>query len=298
MLIGVMNIPPMAKTTYYSRQKEIEQDIQTALEKNVKESMDEEISHSLEKGLVYESGNPLSKCYADAAWCKRSYRSSYSALSGAASIIGHYTRKVLWIGVANKECRICRKFKKKGIDAPEHKCNCNYEGPSTGMESKLLTDGFREILSKYNLRFSHLVGDGDSSVICDLNNAGLYKNPMLQIEKIECVNHLKRNLRGALRTLAASCALYSRYLTDEKIERMLKAVACARTYWNKSNEPWPIKVANIRKDINNIPSHVFGDHKLCASYFCKGPKENEKKISSGIEVKRSFRQDYEMFRQS
>lgn len=92
---GVMNISPMTKTTYYSKQKQIEEDIQTTLDKNFNEAMNEEIVNSKAKGLVDENGCPLAKCYADAAWCKRSYRCSYSALSGAASIIGHYARKVL-----------------------------------------------------------------------------------------------------------------------------------------------------------------------------------------------------------
>ncbi|KAL4134756.1 hypothetical protein QTP88_006471 [Uroleucon formosanum] len=35
------------------------------------------------------------------------------------------------------------------------------------------------------------------------------------------------------------------------------------------------KVALLKHDILNSPYHVFGYHNDCASYFCKGPKENE-----------------------
>lgn len=51
---------------------------------------------------------------------------------------------------------------------------------------------------------------------------------------------------------------------------------CARKHWNEMDELWDVKVGNFRKDINNIPCHVFGEHKDCAQYFCKEPKENEK----------------------
>lgn len=152
---------------------------------------DEEIKHA-ERDYT---GIPKGKCYADCAWCKRSYKTKYNALSGAASIIGHHTKKVLYIDIANKECRVCNKNSKNGTTPPEHKCNRNYVGPSTGMESKIITDGFRECMTKYNLRFSHLIGDGDFSVLYELNKAQLYNSPIMQIEKIECVNHLLRNLR-------------------------------------------------------------------------------------------------------
>lgn len=32
---------------------------------------------------------------------------------------------------------------------------------------------------------------------------------------------------------------------------------------------------NLRKDIGNSVSHVFGEHSQCDKYFCKGKKPNE-----------------------
>jgi hypothetical protein len=48
----------------------------------------------------------------DGAWSKRSYKTNYNALSGVASIIGARSKKVLYIGIKNKYCRICEKFAK------------------------------------------------------------------------------------------------------------------------------------------------------------------------------------------
>lgn len=141
---GVLNIPPMTKSTYFKKELQIQGDVQTALDKNMTDVAAEEIKYCKENGQVDEQGNPQMKCYCDCAWCKRSYRTSYSALSGAASIIGHHTKKVLWIGVANKECRICDKSRKKGIPPIEHKCNCNFVGTATSMEPKLLKTRFEE----------------------------------------------------------------------------------------------------------------------------------------------------------
>lgn len=291
-----MNVPCMTRSTYLKKEQQIAKDIQTALDINMKSVADEEIKHS-DKGYT---GIPQGKCLADCARCKRSYKTKYNALSGAASIIGHHTKKVLYIGIANKECRICNKSMKKGNpDPPEHKCNRNYVGPSTGMESKIITDGFRECLLRYNIRFSHLIGDGDSSVIFELNKAQMYQSPILQIEKIECVNHLLRNLRSALRAVAAACKANSIYLTELILERMMKAIKCARKFWNESDVSWDVKVADFRKDINNIPSHVFGDHKDCAKYFCKGPTETESKrnkLCSGNEIERFIQKSYGLLR--
>lgn len=115
-------------------------------------------------------------------------------------------------------------------------------------------------------------------MICELNDANIYKDPILRIEKIECVNHLRRNLRGLLRALAASNAAFGKILTEAVIERLIKDLQCARKYWDKSNESWTDKIVNLRKDICNIPSHVFGDHTAYAKYFCNGPKENETNV--------------------
>lgn len=292
LCVGVMNIPCMTRSTYLKKELQIEKDIATALDINLKAVAEEEIQHS----QTDHTGIPLGKCYADCAWCKRSYKTKYNALSGAASIIGHYTKKVLYIGVANKDCRICQKsFKNGNVEPPEHKCNRNYVGPSTGMESKIITDGFRECMLKYNIRFSHLIGDGDSSVIFELNKAQIYNNPILQIEKIECVNHLLRNLRSLLRALAAACKANSLYLTEVIIQRMIKALKCARKHWNESGELWDVKVGNFRKDINNIPCHVFGEHKDCAEYFCKEPKENEKNFVLEMKANGLFKKIMDCF---
>lgn len=102
--VVVMNIPCMTRSTYLQKELQIEKDIETALDINLKAVAEEEIKHSQTDHTVIPQG----KCYADCARCKRSYKTKYNALSGAASIIGHYTKNVLYIGVANKKERNCR----------------------------------------------------------------------------------------------------------------------------------------------------------------------------------------------
>ncbi|KAG4065358.1 hypothetical protein HA402_010852 [Bradysia odoriphaga] len=68
----------------------------------------------------------------------------------------------------------------------QHDCNKNYDGPSSGMETQIIVEGFIHCASK-GARFTKYVGDGDSSTYKALRDLHLYKDPELEIEKFECV---------------------------------------------------------------------------------------------------------------
>lgn len=171
---------------------------------------------------------------------------------------------------------------KSGTEEKEHKCNINYVGPSTGMEPKLMKDGFMECEKKYGIRFSRLIADGDSCVIAELNNSNLYRDPILVTEKIECSNNLKRNARGHLRTLSSKAA-FKDILTPAKREQIIKDICCARKHWANSDKTLNEQIINLRQDIYNSPYHIFGSHEECAKYFCKGAKKNETNMIPSME---------------
>ncbi|KAM7306608.1 putative nuclease HARBI1 isoform X1 [Ixodes scapularis] len=64
----------------------------------------------------------------DGGWSKRSYGHNYNANSGVAVIVGRYTRKILYIGVRNKFCTVCRLAASREPPAkrlpPTTSCNC------------------------------------------------------------------------------------------------------------------------------------------------------------------------------
>lgn len=90
----------------------------------MKDAVEEEISIARLRGEVDVDGIPLLTVVLDGVWSKRSYRTNYNALSGAAAIVGYYTQKVIWMASRNKFCVICN----KNESPSPHKCNKNFHG--------------------------------------------------------------------------------------------------------------------------------------------------------------------------
>lgn len=275
--LATLGIPCMSQTSYTREENQLFLDAQEAASKCMADALEEEKRLLTKKGRIDEKGRTLGKCKVDAAWCKRSYKSNYSAPSGTATIIGYETNKVIWNGVANKHCTICRKIE-NGKESPhEHECNCNYKGPSTGMEPLLLVRGFKECQESHQIRFTEMIADGDSSVISEINSSNIYRDPIIKVEKIECTNHLFRCLRGNLRKVGRS-AKANQYVTPSKIEDIVKGIRSARKHWFETDLPLSTKIDNLRNDIYNAPFHVFGSHDNCAAYFCKKKDQKEENL--------------------
>lgn len=125
-----------------------------------------------------------------------------------ACIIGYRTGKMLYLGIRNKYCCICARsqYKNTNSDIPEHTCFKNWDNTSASMEANIIVEGFANSEKMYGLRFLKLVGDGDSSVHKELLKAKPYGNMM--VEKIECRNHLLRNLSSRLRDITSTLCVY------------------------------------------------------------------------------------------
>lgn len=145
----------------------------------------------------FDSEGEMITVVTDGRWPKRFYGNSYNALSGAATVIGNETKKVLWSATRNKYCVGCN----RGIT---HICHKNFDGSSTGMESDILVEGFSKSLELYGLKYTTFIADGDSSVHKRINDSFPYKD---KVKKIECRNHLLRNLRKKIRELST----YTKY---------------------------------------------------------------------------------------
>lgn len=119
-----------------------------------------------------------------------------------ACIVGFRTGKVLFIGVRNKYCSMCEFYASKNEKSPEHFCSKNWQGSSTSMETDIICDGFKNSLKNHGLKYTTLVGDGDSSVHNKLMEIRPY-GPQTVIKKIECRNHLLRNFSSKIRDLCS-----------------------------------------------------------------------------------------------
>lgn len=84
---------------------------------------------------------------------------------------------------------------KQGKETSPHTCCKNYEGPSTGMESTILVEGFQQSVEMHGMRYLFFIGDGDSSVYSKLREKVSYGH---MIKKTECKNHVIKNYTSAL----------------------------------------------------------------------------------------------------
>lgn len=115
--------------------------------------------------------------------------------------MGYKTKKVLFIGVRNKYCTVCKKAETMNRPPTKHECFKNWSGTSTAMEADIIVDGFRQSVKMHNLIYNQIIGDGDSSVIKKIQIAKPYGNEII-VKKIECTNHILRNYSVRLRDLS------------------------------------------------------------------------------------------------
>ncbi|XP_070151996.1 LOW QUALITY PROTEIN: uncharacterized protein [Polyergus mexicanus] len=212
---------------------------------------------------------------------KRSYRTGrYDSLSGVGTICGARTGKVLHMSVRNKYCAVCVKTEKLKKEPASHKCykNWNRDCSLTSMEADAIVEEFKTSIEKRGLIYSTYIADGDSSVYKKIIQANLYPNVF--IEKIECRNHLLRNLASKIKEIAKTKGRFGKLknVFDNRVLRIRTTVTKAVKYRLEEQNTMQQKITSLKIDLDNIISHVFGEHNECAKigYFCNGSqKENE-----------------------
>lgn len=267
-LFAVMDIPTMSRTTYKDKQKKVGSDIMMISKKSMFDAVEEEKRIAIENGEVDRDGIPLITVIADGVWNKRSYRTNFSSLSGAAVIVGFYTQKVIFMNVRNKYCKSC-------VDNPEkeHDCNQDFKGSSTSMEADILVEGFMKSYTEQGCIYKYLIADGDSSVYKKILDARPYKNAT--VEKIECRNHLFRNFRNNFKKIIVDTShkIGDRKIVGQRQERILYGIRTAIKYRKNESHSFNERVTQLSKDIENSVNHVFGDHVSCPEYFCSKKDE-------------------------
>lgn len=81
------------------------------------------------------------------------------------------------------------------------------------METDIIAEGFRNSINQYGLKYSKMVGDGDSSVSRKLLEIRPYGNSLVQ--KIECKNHLLRNFAKKIREICGACVFKKLHYTND-----------------------------------------------------------------------------------
>lgn len=196
-----LNMPCMSDKTFDKNNKDLQKDWWQLAKYHTDEALKEEIRLAKAANEVDEKGNALITVITDGSWGKRSYGKGYSSLSGCAVLIGYRTKKIIYVDVRNKYCQTCANSYAKMCPPNYHECNINYRGASSGMETDIVVEGFK-YCDTLGARFPILIADGDASIFKELRELRLYKDPVIIIQKYECVNHLYKNFRKKLRALS------------------------------------------------------------------------------------------------
>ncbi|XP_046961250.1 uncharacterized protein LOC124530923 [Vanessa cardui] len=265
-LSSAMNLPMMSQKTYQTNHKLLSQNWQQLAQQSMEQAAEEEKKMAIVDGRVTKNGTPVIDVVADGVYGKRSYKKNYSALSGAAAIIGRKTGKILYLGVRNKYCYHCDRAEKKKIAVAEHFCSKNYSGPSTGMESEIIVEGFKQSLAIHGLIYGRLISDGDSSTYSKILQARPYKD--ITVEKVECRNHLLRNFCNKMQALQTETKYLKSHRKLLTTSRIMSIRSCIRKAIKKNkNDPFP-EEQYLFDDILQAHHHAFGNHHECKSYFC------------------------------
>lgn len=171
------------------------------------------------------------------------------------------------MGVKNNFCSTCARTK-DGDKQKNHTCFKNWKTSdgSSGMEASIIVEGFKESEQVHGIRYHKCIADGDSNVYKRILDSHPYKN--LTIQKLECRNHLLRNVCKKLKDMCTkkdAGKLVHKKLLQNNILRLRKGIVSAIKY-RKENKHTEIDLQN---DILNCIDHLFGQHTKCATYFCK-----------------------------
>ena len=96
-----------------------------------------------------------------------------------------------------------------------------------------------------------------------IRDSNPYQNVM--IKKIECRNHLLRNLSSKIKEVTKSKGRFGalRHAIENRTLRIRTTVTKAVQFRSKESTDMAKKQQDLTFDILNVASHVFGEHKEC-----------------------------------
>ncbi|XP_060598342.1 uncharacterized protein LOC132752084 [Ruditapes philippinarum] len=224
--LSTMNIPQLTSNMFSCLEDQIGKWWEDALKEEMGKAGAEERRIAIEKGNFHD-GIPAITVICDGGWSKRTRKHTYNAYGGVGVIFGAETKKLLYIGVRNKQCVICKQAKNKTVKPKSHNCYKNWSESSQAMEADIILNGFLQAETSHGVRYTKIIADGDSSVFPQLQE----KVPVwgTSIEKLECANHTCKCLRSNLEKLVIEKPYYKGKGKLTKINRLrlTTAVRCA-----------------------------------------------------------------------
>jgi hypothetical protein len=148
------------------------------------------------------------------------------------------------------------------------------------MEWNIIVSGFNCSEDMHGVRYKYYIADGDANVLYQIRLNCPYGR---SVRKIECANHKVRCVTSNLHKLANNTKLNvdARKMLKSKIPRISRGARSAIRYCHENNDT----VADLQKDFENLPNHVFGDHSNCRQYFKEHCNLQEKNLIPFLEQK-------------
>ena len=143
----------------------------------------------------YSEGIPSISVVVDASWNKKTHKHSYNANSGIRSFVLKQEK------FYTLECVISTYSiaKRKGTELRSHLCFLNWSKSSTSMQADIIASGFKVSEQMHGLRYTELIGDGDSSVLHTSQTIVLSYGR--HVTKVECANHCVKYYKSRLEQL-------------------------------------------------------------------------------------------------
>ncbi|KAJ8685040.1 hypothetical protein QAD02_020833 [Eretmocerus hayati] len=273
--LAALGIKNMSHVSYRKKRVESYNLFKQCSEESMKQAIEEEKELARMNGDVI-NGIPFITVIVDGSWGKRSYKSGkYNSASGCGVIIGARTKKVLYVGVKNKYCYTCTRAanrKKTPSAGHVHFQNWGANESSSSMEKAIILEGFAESLSKHGVMYKIIIADGDSSVFKAISDSQPYRQCNVRVQKVECTNHLLRNLCNKIKDASKSRLNKTKLRRGSvtsfravvgnaalKVRRhVVNLVRIAMSYErSRDNEQL------LQKQILDSVNHCFGDHRNC-----------------------------------
>lgn len=131
-----------------------------------------------------------------------------------------------------------------------------------------MVEGFRSSENMHGIRFLKFIADGDASTYARLKERVPYGR---RIQKIECKNHMLKNITKALYKLKNDTTVDingRKFLTTNKI-KLFEELLQKTIYENSTTAD----LNSLCEDIKNVVYHIYEDHTSCKEYYCNSVGE-------------------------
>ena len=162
------------------------------------------------------------------------------------------------------------------------------------MESDAIVEGFLCSLEMHGLIYKMVIADGDSNVFKSIRDNDPYRDQGVQVKKLECTNHLPRNLCKKIRSTSEiiqpngkrKCGFVKAWLAvKRKILTIRKEVTQAAARWREAIQPFHCRVQGLQKELLGLCSLVFGQYNRCGDRVCQQDgEESERNIVPDLEA--------------